>query len=357
MEWYFGSDIEDLAVPKDEVIFDRLPSPDSWSSWGKIVGNFNSPKKLTVLGVEEFLLSETMFSSEVEQRSAPSVCQGYRHAFCQQSAYPREHSDVELNDLSIIDEADDIFFRSLFKADPSAIEGAESSAKFTQTSSKDDVMSAVDLLGERNHIHDCTNNVEKVCHFPPAKEPEFEICVSEEHSDVCEDISEEDIPTEESVLLELQRLTVQLAKKTRICFRDSFYRLAENSRHQTKCSKNGKEDQENCKPTTSGGPSRLRESKAKKLDTKAIDRTVATLLFHTMKCCNLAAASTSDLTAETPQREYQANSRMYQPSSSISSLCTVPGGDAEVPTFGLNNQPLQPPKCHSHFSTASVMWS
>ncbi|KAK6119190.1 hypothetical protein DH2020_047064 [Rehmannia glutinosa] len=283
MEWYSGSAVEDLAVPNNEEIYDRLPSPDSWSSWGKIM---NSSKKLNMLGMEECPLRETMFSS-----GDPFTIQ----------------------------------------ADTTTMDGSVRSTYFTQISSEDDLMSDVDLLRERNHIQHCTNIFENAGHFPTAKEHEFEICASEEQSDMLEDISEEDISMEESVLMDLQRLTVQLAKKTRICFRDSFYRLAENSRHEAECTQNGIEDPENCKPTTSGGSSRLQESQiAKNSDTNAIDRTVATLLFNTNECCNIDATPISELDPDTPQREYQDNSHLYQPNSSISSLCTVPGGDAEV---------------------------
>ncbi|KAK6163094.1 hypothetical protein DH2020_002935 [Rehmannia glutinosa] len=338
MEWYSGSAVEDLAVPNNEEIYDRLPSPDSWSSWGKIM---NSSKKLNMLGMEECPLRETMFSSgDVEQRD----CQRSRHASRLQNAYPNKHSDIQLNDdRSIVDAADDIFFCSLFEADTTTMDGSVRSTYFTQ--SDDDLMSDVDLLRERNHIQHCTNIFENAGHFPTAKE--FEICASEEQSDMLEDISEEDISMEESVLMDLQRLTVQLAKKTRICFRDSFYRLAENSRHEAECTQNGIEDLENCKPNTSSGPSRLQESQiAKNSDTNAIDRTVATLLFNTNECCNTDATPISELDPGTPQREYQDNSHLYQPNSSISSICTVPGGDAEVPSFGLTNQPM-----------SSLMWS
>jgi hypothetical protein len=35
MDWYFGSGIDDLVVPKYQELSDRLPSsPDSWSKWG-----------------------------------------------------------------------------------------------------------------------------------------------------------------------------------------------------------------------------------------------------------------------------------------------------------------------------------
>lgn len=92
MEWYYGRSDEDVTVPKDEEMFEGLPSsPDSWPSWVNIVGNCNSQKKLNALEAEEFF-SEPMFS---------------RHGSCQQSAC--EHSDAHLNDLPKIEEAEDIF--------------------------------------------------------------------------------------------------------------------------------------------------------------------------------------------------------------------------------------------------------
>ncbi|KAL0380067.1 UNVERIFIED_CONTAM: hypothetical protein Sangu_0071000 [Sesamum angustifolium] len=359
MAWYSSSGVEDLSVPTHEEIFDRLPSPVSRSSWNSMVGNFNcSPEELTVLDVEELLFSGTAFSSEVEHHNAPSFCQGFSHASHQQNAYPCEHSDFQLNDFAVIDEADDIFFHALFK-DTSEIDEVDQSANYAQTSSKDDLMSVLNLSGQRNHIQDCANNVESVCPFLPpndyhqfgwsfasfygyvvwsSSEPEYEICFSE-YCNVSEDISKEEISVEESVLLELQRSTLQFAKKTRICFRDSLYRLAENSRHQT-----GKGALRNCRPS----PSRqmLGEVKAKKSDTNTIDRTVATLLF------TFPTASTSNLIEEVSE----AKSCSYQPNSPISSVCIVPGGDAEVPTFCSANKPLPPrPRSHSQFSTAYVM--
>ncbi|KAK4410883.1 hypothetical protein Sango_0161300 [Sesamum angolense] len=299
MEWYSSSGVEDLSVPTHEEIFDRLPSPVSRSSWNSMVGNFNcSPEELTVLDVEELLFSGTAFSSEVEHHNAPSVCQGFSHASHQQKAYPCEHSDFQLNDFAVIDEADDIFFHALFK-DASEIDEVDQSANYAQTSSKDDLMSVLNLSGQRNHIQDCANNVESVCPFLP---PNF-------------------------------------AKKTRICFRDSLYRLAENSRHQI-----GKGALRNCRPS----PSRqmLGEVKAKKSDTNTIDRTVATLLF------TFPTASTSNLIEEVSEAKSCSN----QPNSPISSVCIVPGGDAEVPTFCSTNKPLPPrPRSHSQFSTAYVM--
>ncbi|XP_057807942.1 protein LNK3-like [Salvia miltiorrhiza] len=286
MEWYYGRANEDVTVPKDGGMFEGLPSsPESWPSWVNIVGNCSSQKKLNALEVED-LFNEPMLSRQ-------------------------QRSDVHLNDLPKIEEADDIFFDSLFKVDAGESEGSESSANIAQTSSWNDVM-AYDFS---NHVRDSTNDVSSVGHFSHEQELEAEMCMLEEQSDMCEDTNEY-ISMDEPVLLELQNLTQQLADTTRVCFRDSLYRLAENSRHQMKCSQSGQDD-------TRDGPSRLQESKTEDSDTNSIDRTVATLLFTTMQFCN----STSDPDGDTLGREYQANSYWYHPCSS------APGGDAEVPTF------------------------
>ncbi|KAL0464245.1 UNVERIFIED_CONTAM: hypothetical protein Slati_0312100 [Sesamum latifolium] len=314
MEWYSSSGIEDLSVAKHEEIFDRLPSPVSWSSWSKMVGNFNcSPEELTVLDVEELLFSGTAFSSEVEHLNAASACQGFSHASHQQNAYPCEHSDFQLNDFAVIDDADDIFLYNV----PSGLK----IFAFMHVHPYSLNISKLHDQGQRNHIQDCANNVESVCPFLQPNdyhqfgwsfasfygyvvwsslEPEYEICFSE-YSDASEDMSKEEISVEESVYWS---------------YRDQLCRLG--------------------------------EVKAKKSDTNTIDRTVATLLF------TFPTASMSNLT-EDPS---EAKSRLYQPSSPISSVCIVPGGNAEDPTFRSTNEPLPPQqRSCSQFSTAYVMRS
>ncbi|GFP93928.1 hypothetical protein PHJA_001537100 [Phtheirospermum japonicum] len=225
MEWYSRTVTEDLSVSNDEEMFDRLPSPNSWPSWGKLAGTFNS-----------------------------------------QSVYPDEHSDIQLdNDLSVFDEADDIFFHSLFEVGTPTIDEDMRSTDFTQISSMDD-------------IEECSNSFENISRFSQAKEPEREIRISEEHFNV----PEEDMLEEASVLLDLQRSTLQVPGPHLIDTLES-------------------------------------ESEAEISDNNAIDRTVATLLFNTLKCCNLDT--------ETPTTELDSIS-----------ICAVAGGDVEVPTFGLTNQ-------------------
>ncbi|KAL3623006.1 hypothetical protein CASFOL_031822 [Castilleja foliolosa] len=229
--------------------------------------------------------------------------------FNSQSVYPDELSDIQIDDdLSVFDEADDIFlyYRSLFIAGTPTIDEDVRSTDITRNSSTND-------------IGECSNSFENASPLLQAKEPELEIPISEGHFNM----PEEDM----SVFLDLQRSTLQLAKKTRICFRDYFYRLAENSRFQADCIQNGKENLENCQPTTSSsGPFRLNksyidtswftyrllESDAEISDNNAINKTVATLLFNTMKCCNLEIETPTTINLD-----------------SIS-ICAVAGGDAEV---------------------------
>ncbi|KAL1564320.1 hypothetical protein AAHA92_06676 [Salvia divinorum] len=278
MEWYYDRGDEDVIVPEDE---EGLGSwADGWPSW---VGNCSS-------------------SSEVEELNHPILSS---HASCQQS-----HWDVHLKDLPKIQEADDIFFDSLFKVD------AEGCENIAQTSSWNDVMT----FDFGNHVRDTTNDVSSIAHSSShQQELEAEICMFEPQ---CEDINEY-ISMDEHALLELQNLTQQLAETTRVCFRDSLYRLAENSRYQTKCSQNGKQDMNNCKSISSSGPSRSHESNSE--DMKSIDRTVATLLFTTVQLSN-STSTTSDL-------EHKADSYWCDPYSTAPSMCIFPGGDAEVPTF------------------------
>jgi hypothetical protein len=52
MDWYFGSGIDDLLVPKYQELSDRLPSsPDSWSKWG-----IREPESFKDIGLYVFIL-------------------------------------------------------------------------------------------------------------------------------------------------------------------------------------------------------------------------------------------------------------------------------------------------------------
>ncbi|XP_021752883.1 protein LNK3-like isoform X1 [Chenopodium quinoa] len=82
---------------------------------------------------------------------------------------------------------------------------------------------------------------------------------------------------EESVLMGLENVLNQLSDETRICLRDSMYRLAEHSEQQT--SNNAMEDEPSM-PETSDECSRSRTMEIPESETNVIDRAVAYMMFN-----------------------------------------------------------------------------
>ncbi|KAM0064767.1 putative LNK family protein [Helianthus debilis subsp. tardiflorus] len=77
------------------------------------------------------------------------------------------------------------------------------------------------------------------------------------------------------VLNDLERVTAQFTDKTRICFRDAFYRLAESSKQPFNSCQNGESSMISDDDTLRAGETEDAESK-----TNVIDRAVANLIFH-----------------------------------------------------------------------------
>lgn len=123
MDWYYGSGINDILVPKDEDVWDRLPSPDSWSKWGiSAPGCVNSPERFSVMGTNprevEFNFNDESFNNEIElesslhekdQSSSSSVCGGLLEQSFQQTALSCDQPNYQLQDLSRFEHMDDIF--------------------------------------------------------------------------------------------------------------------------------------------------------------------------------------------------------------------------------------------------------
>ncbi|CAA3000287.1 protein LNK4 isoform X1 [Olea europaea var. sylvestris] len=346
MDWYFGSDIEDLVVPNNKEMSDMIPSPYSLSPWENATfGSFNSPKKCRIAGTEELPLSGTTFSSEVDQLCSTRVCIGLQDDFYQWSTSPREQLDFQLNDVARFDEADDIFVQSLLEENGSGIHAA-SSVNFSPTSSNEYMTPSNlsrDLISEsktvQDHIDntghsqdlekytfsaspDCKNEA-KNDPFTLATAMEVDVPFSLEHNSADKHITEEKISLEESVYLELRSLTVQLTDNTRICIRDALYRLAKNSKHE-ETKQEGNEAPAECSPTAYSETSRLDDTDEEE-STNAIDRTVANLLFHNINIYNPAATETED--------EVKCCFYNHNPCFSISSHGAVPDGEAEVPIF------------------------
>lgn len=119
MDWYFGSGINELVVPKYQELSDRLPSPDSWSKWG--IGAFRSPNKCFVmdsnLKEQELDLDANSLCNEVEldafhdkdQSSGSSICEGLSEKYFQRRSPSDDRPDSKLDDLAGFEQMNDIF--------------------------------------------------------------------------------------------------------------------------------------------------------------------------------------------------------------------------------------------------------
>ncbi|MCD7465534.1 hypothetical protein HAX54_001479 [Datura stramonium] len=124
--------------------------------------------------------------------------------------------------------------------------------------------------------------------------PQAEVALELEHDKGDSRLSDEEISMEESILQHLENLTSQLTAQTRICFRDSLYRLADNSKHDAFQSRNAMPDQDS---------TRFREEETAESQTNIIDRTVANLLFSNVEC-GASEGSSLDFTEATNIRQH-----------------------------------------------------
>lgn len=122
MEWYSGTGVGELIVPKEREESDGLLSSESWMQWG-----MNAPESLWLL--EKYFVTEAKpvgelkfmgksfshevdtdaFTQERDQSSSSSVCEDSSEAFARRTMLPRDWPDHQLDDLEGIDEMDDIF--------------------------------------------------------------------------------------------------------------------------------------------------------------------------------------------------------------------------------------------------------
>ncbi|KAI3742862.1 hypothetical protein L1987_60560 [Smallanthus sonchifolius] len=107
---------------------------------------------------------------------------------------------------------------------------------------------------------------------------------------------------EESVLNDLEKVTAQFTAKTRICFRDAFYRLAESSKQSLNSCQDEESMMTSNDDTLRAGKTEYSESK-----TNVIDRAVANLVFHKFDFEDLCSQHQTDYNhdAEVPVRRMQ----------------------------------------------------
>ncbi|XP_062174279.1 protein LNK3 isoform X1 [Alnus glutinosa] len=323
MDWYFGSGIDDLVVPKYQELSDRLPSPDSWSKWGiREPESFRSPNKCFImdanLAQQQLNHYGKSMRNEVEldafhdkdHSCSSSICEGFSEESFQQRALSRGWPACQLNDLAGFEQMNDIFLSSLIEDLPEA-ESADGSFYFSPESKCD--MMQIDNLDSQSMWNDANNTTGNSkylkrhalsplvgwdnrdltavqfipCHLdqidqPPVKGPFGEDTVSSEQISTNGNLGQETSP-EESVLQELEMAMTQLTEKTRICFRDSLYRLAKNSKQHHLATQ--KQDihlaMEKAPPWTAPDTTTRSESKkAMESETNVVDRAVANLMFN-----------------------------------------------------------------------------
>ncbi|KAK6228580.1 hypothetical protein SCA6_000920 [Theobroma cacao] len=325
MDWCFGNGIEDLVVPMDQELADRLPSPESWSKWGYYApGNFESSNKCFV--VDENLTCEelkfngrfcygTEFETSADAKdpsSFPSVCGGLSEESLNQAPLSYPQPDYELDDFGRFQQMDDIFLSSLLE----------------------------DLLGSEDLQKSVCFSPEDQCGRVPADylltdAPLAKILAPPERNSETGFVSE-GISLEESVLQELEMVTVQLSNKTRICFRDAFYRLAKNSKQNpVVINQHGNVCVRTHAPMWIVSEEKMRSGRKEttESETNSIDRAIANLTFNNME------TNVRDFPIATPAKSKQHAIRVtgqknnssnqsgihYFPRSSVAST------DAEVP--------------------------
>ncbi|KAH8522733.1 hypothetical protein H0E87_003395 [Populus deltoides] len=380
MEWYSGSGIDDFVVPEDREVYDRLPSPESWSKWCADASEsheFSNKRFLmdSKLTGEELKFNGEILSKEVEsfyngkdQSSGSSISGRLSEESLPQTALSCDQPDYQLDDLSEIEQLDE-FFLSSFLEDLPRNENLNSSFCFSAEAecgmaSADnrftDTMSDLQSIsndahgmgsskylkthafspslsweeGEvaASHFNPCNSDQKDLA---PVKASLVNVSVPSEHDSMI-GLLDEETSLQQSALQELEMVMAQLNDKTRICFRDALYRLASNSKqHPIKQDQNGDLSIET--PGTgedekmgSGGKTTI------EMETNAIDRAIANLMFSKMDL------NIRDFPVSAPVNSQQGISRETKPLNcrwNEPQVHDLPSyrsfrGDAEVPILG-----------------------
>ncbi|XP_012068717.1 protein LNK3 isoform X1 [Jatropha curcas] len=370
MDWYVGSSIEELVVPKDQEPSDRFLLSESWPNWGTSDSeSFDFPSKSfdidSKLTREKLDPNGDFFSNEVEgescihdkDRCSSSIDGGTS----EESLYRTAVSCDQLDSLSGFEQMDDIFFSSLIE-DLTGTENLHHSFCFEpefqnhmvngDNVSRDmildthSILSGTHSMGSSMHLKthifsptvDQENNKVPApllisCnsgqkHCPVVKVPLSKVLVPSEHNRINEHMDEE-TSLEESVLQDLESVMAQLTDKTRLCFRDALYRLAKNSRqHEERQDHNGNMSMKTSPWTGQEEKMRPERRQNMELETNIIDRTVANLMFNKM---DIITEHDFPASASISFREEATKPLNYKPQSKSPPACPLFSSDCEVP--------------------------
>ncbi|KAJ7982385.1 protein LNK3-like isoform X1 [Quillaja saponaria] len=304
MDWYYGSRIDDLVVPKDQELSDRLPLPDNWSNWGISTPEvFNSANKFFTMDTnemeEDLELNDLSLSDEVgletsvhdkDQSSGSRVCEGLPEQFLNQTYLSPYQPNYQLQYLEGFEQMDDIFLHSVLED----LHGDENANKsfFFYPESQGSMTTGDNLLtdikgffGRNVSTTQFIPSNSKKKDRPPIDAPPIKVLAPCENNSRADGMHHEKSSLEESILQELEMVMAQFTEKTRISFRDALYRLAGNSKEQQIV-----ENQEGCFTTQKTMPwtdhnetMRSGKRKAMELETNTIDRAIANLMFNKME--------------------------------------------------------------------------
>ncbi|XP_044462703.1 protein LNK3-like isoform X2 [Mangifera indica] len=368
MEWYPRSGMDDLVVPKDQDLLDRLPlSPEIWFSPESSL----SPIKFSNADMnkteEEFdfngFYNEVEVDISVQDKdhySGSSVCGGLLEESLQRTSLPYSQPDYELDPLTGIEQLDDIYLSSLLDdlprdedihklfsvlpannclTDMTLDSKSGSSDKLSIGSSKYLQTHAFSpsMVWDQGEVAASPfspfNSKQK--YFLPLKAPLVKHQVPSEENSANELVADE-TSLEESVLQELRIVMEQMTDKTRIFFRDALYRLAESSKKHVIILRQSGDFTAETTPRAADTHMRSREKQVMESETNVIDRTIASLMFNKM---DLNVQGTTIAAEIYPKQEVNnmTESQNYHSSQlNIHHFCQAmlasEGCDAEVPT-------------------------
>ncbi|KAK4379137.1 hypothetical protein RND71_000999 [Anisodus tanguticus] len=334
MEWFSRVDDGDLVVPKGLDGFS--PSSDSWSQYCDTTpfGNFRSEIKRnnirSYVGAEDCKVNENGLSNDMkhsgisEEPFDNAASQDSYYDMDQWSSYPPDQLDFHLDNMTSIDQLDDVFLSSLLEDGPTGMDVCDKSSDLSTDSRCSMLLDDDDQArDEHSNIEHMTSNScagttkyfsahaftspvdwespEVNNSYLLKKAPHAEVAVKLEHDRRDNRVSDEEISMEESVLQHLENLTSQLTDETRICFRDSLNRLADNSKHDACQSRNAVPDQDSV---------RFSEEETTESRTNVIDRTVANLLFSNVEF-GVSEGSSLDFTEATNVRQHSGCSMLW----------------------------------------------
>ncbi|XP_022744947.1 protein LNK3-like isoform X2 [Durio zibethinus] len=333
MEWYFGDGTEDLVVPMGQQLVDGLPSPESWSEWGLTApGHFESFNKCFITDANfthEGLRFNGKLCNDAEIESSTnvkdpsccsSICGGLSDESLNQTTFSRPQPDYQLDDFARFEQMDDIFLNSLLEDLP----GSEDLHNLFGFSPE--------YRGRRMPADYLLTDASLTKIWVPPQEKSANGFISEE------------ISLEESVLLELEMVMAQLSDKTRICFRDAFYRLAKNSKQNpVALNQHGNVRVGNHSPKWTISEEKMRSAKkgTTESETNTIDRTIANLTFNKMEI-NVRDFPAAPTPANSKPNVIKVTGQLNQSSSQSQIHCfpqSVTPSDAEVPFLGHEHSP------------------